>query len=106
MNGFILLAVGVFLVLAAFGLWQKVWTCGKSLFTATTGVTVSTTLDAKLTGWLNSAESAKTQGLLRMAKVGFDSRGDTESAAAIGTLITKAATWDDVPVVTVTTTAP
>lgn len=91
MNGYILLIIVGILALAAMGLWKPIYGLVKK------AVPVSPTLDASLTSWLNSAQSAKDQGLLRMVRIDFKARGDTASVANLDTLIAEAAKWDDVP---------
>ena len=88
-------AVIVFLGVTAFGGWSKIWTWAKSLWTSTTGKTVSTTLDSQVNTWLTNAKSAKVQGLLRLVAIEFKAKGDTASEAQIDALIASAAAWKD-----------
>ena len=91
------LVVSVIVILAmfAFGLWSKVWTWAKALFTKASG-TVSESVDAQVTAWLTGAKSAKVQALLRLVEIEFKARGDTANVDVLDKLIAAAATWKDV----------
>jgi hypothetical protein len=103
MNGFILIGIGV-AVLIAFGLFSKGYTWAKSLYTATTGKAVDTSIDSKISQGFKELKSFKNQGLLRICRIDFKEMGDVGDVAAIDELIKKAAAWDDDPI-TVTETA-
>lgn len=94
MNWFLwLIAAGV-VILIALGLWSKIYTWIKGAGAAV-GVNIPASIDATITDWFATSKSVKVQGLLRLAKIEFTAKADTESTALLEKLITKAATWDD-----------
>lgn len=93
--GWIVLVVVGVLGMYALGLWSKVWEWGKAAWKTRTGKEVAGGIVDAIDSFMLGAKSFKVQQALRIARIEFKQRGDTDSIEALDLLISKAAVWPD-----------
>ena len=93
--GWMVLVVVGALLMYVFGLWSKVWGWGKAAWKTRTGKEATGGFFDAVDDFMLGAKSFKVQQALRIARIEFKQRSDTESIEALDLLISKASIWPD-----------
>ncbi len=90
----VLVAIGA-LLMYAFGLWSVVWEWGKAVGETIAGKEATGGIVDAIDDFMLGAKSFKVQQALRIARIEFKQRSDTDSTEALDLLISKASVWPD-----------